>query len=202
MSVFSEDDDGFGVALSDCLINAFFIVAVMFVLQALLPHFEKDEAKKEAGVAPGRLCIELSWPTGLDADIDLWVRGPDNKIVGYSNKSSPLMDLLRDDLGAYQDPSPLNFEMVCSRELLKGNYTINAHYYHDRGAGPVEIPVTLALKFVDAQNNREDYKAAAVLKLPGEEITLIDFFLSPEGKLIPESMNNVFQPLRSAKVTP
>lgn len=197
MNIFNDEDgESFGIAGIDCLFNFAFIVVCLFALQSFLPHFEKEEANKEAGVAPGRMCIELSWPTGLDADIDLWVRGPDNKIIGYSNRSAPMMDLLRDDLGSFNDPSPLNFEMVCSRELLKGAYTINAHFFHDRGTIG-EIPLNLVVKFVDPKTGTDSVKATGVMKLPGDEITLIDFFLGPDGKMIPESMNNIFQALRT-----
>src|SRR4051812_22426659 len=99
-----EDDEGAFIALSDITLNLAFMALALFVLGMMLPHLKAEEDAKQKGITPGAMCFELSWPDGRDTDVDLWTKGPDGGIVGYSNRSSSLMDLLRDDMGKYADP--------------------------------------------------------------------------------------------------
>ena len=59
----------------------------------------------------GSVIFELYWSDKLDADLDLWVKGPNDSAVGYSNPSSLVFNLLRDDRGLTADHTPLNYEI-------------------------------------------------------------------------------------------
>lgn len=126
-------------------------------------------AENASAVPPGNVVIAITWPPG-DTDIDLWVTGPGEIVpVGYSNKGGLLFNLLRDDLGDRPDATPLNYENTYSRGIIAGEYIVNVHCYR--------CPVVPQKVDVEISINRGD-----------------------NGKgVMPNSMNNVFRPLRAAK---
>lgn len=204
MSRRKDGSAGGFVAYADVLFNAFFFVFGMFVLQSLLPHLKAQEEAAREGISPGKMCIQLFWNDSLNVDIDLIGRSPDGKIAMYSNKSVPMMDLLRDDLGTYNDPSGKNFETICSRVLAAGAWTWNAHYYanHESGDEP-DIALTLIVSFPqggDSVRSQPPIKVTGNLHQVGDEVTVLDFELDSSGKIIPNTINTVQQPLRSLGV--
>lgn len=194
-----EGDDDVFLAFTDVLANFAFMVAALFVLNMMLPHLKAEEEAKSQGVNAGNMCLELSWPDQKDVDIDLWVKGADNKTVGYSNRSTPLMDLMRDDLGKYSDPGDKNFEIVCTRALKAGTYTVNSHFFSDRDGGSADLPVTLIVSFnaMKGVASPQPIKATGSLRQVGSEITVLDFELDKDGKVIASSLNAIYQPVRS-----
>ena len=71
-------------------------------------------------VATSDVVIEITWPGDMDADVDLWVKAPDDIPVGYSNKGGAIFNLLRDDLGKTLDLSSINHESAYSRGVAAG----------------------------------------------------------------------------------
>ena len=71
--------------------------------------------------------FELFWDPNLDADIDLWVKGPNDGSVGYSKPSGLVFNLLRDDRGLVGDHTPLNYEISFTRGIIPGEYQANVH---------------------------------------------------------------------------
>ncbi len=193
-----KNDGKVWISWSDFL----FLFAMIFVFM-YMPHKKNDNQAIKDGVTAGKLCVELFWEDGKNIDLDLIGRGPDGKVAMYSNKSTPLMDLLRDDLGTYQNPSGRNFETICSRTLAEGEWTFNASYYGDHEPGPMpEMPIKLIVSFPigDAGvRTQPQIVVNNVLKQVGDEITVIDFYLDKNGVVVPGSLNSVFQPLRSSK---
>jgi hypothetical protein len=78
-----------------------FVLMTVLMMTVMNPPAKSSEA--DGVPAPGNVIIEAQWPDKLDADVDLWVQGPGDRPVGYSNKSGRLFNLLRDDLGRTQD---------------------------------------------------------------------------------------------------
>src|SRR4051794_34646124 len=125
-----EQDDA-GVVFRELITLALcgFIVCVVL----MLPHINAAKAARtaEGARAPGNVVIEASWPPDLDTDVDLWVQGPGDVPVGYSNKGGGLFNLLRDDLGHVMDVSGMNYETSYSRGVLPGEYVVNLHLYRN-----------------------------------------------------------------------
>ena len=90
-------------------------VAIVLLLLPWLNLKTRDELVQEP---VGSVIFELFWDPNLDADIDLWVKGPNDGSVGYSNPSGLVFNLLRDDRGLVGDHTPLNYEISFTREGL------------------------------------------------------------------------------------
>ena len=193
---FEQDDAGivFRDLLTLCLCG--FVVCLVLIM----PHIRPASAAKTADSSstPGNVMIEASWPPEVDADVDLWVQGPGDIPVGYSNKSGGLFNLLRDDLGHVLDVSGMNYEVSYSRGLLAGEYTVNLHLYRNLSKRtPVPAKVLVSVKR-DAQGPSQQILVTDIdLGREGQEITVFRFTLDGAGSLVPNSVNNLQRPLRS-----
>lgn len=164
----------------------------------LLPHINPPAQSSDA-IPPGNVVVSITWPEG-DTDVDLWVTGPGEITpVGYSNKGGVLFNLLRDDLGTMPDATPLNYENAYSRGVVAGEYVINVHCYRCPVL-PQQVDVEISVN--DGSEPGKGMKPVATTSVPlkahGEEKTALRFRLDPRGNVEPESMNNVFRPLRAA----
>lgn len=140
------------LAFVDLLFNLLVGFTSLFVIAFLLIN---PIAKNGVVDPPVRLMIEMDWDDNSLTDIDLYVRGPDNKIVYYSNKSNGYMTLKRDDIGAQSDTFIVNgevvkitrnYEITTMTALPDGDYVVNIHFYSRPGLTPdyedVNIRVT------------------------------------------------------------
>jgi hypothetical protein len=158
------------------------------------------KSSESAGVpAPGNVIIEAQWPDKLDADVDLWVEGPGDRPVGYSNKSGRLFNLLRDDLGRAQDMTDYNYEVAYSRGTPAGEYIVNLHMYRAIGVTfPVPVKIVASVK-ADANGPARQLVATTVeLRRENQELTALRFRLDSKGQLQPGSVNSLFKELRVA----
>jgi len=112
---------------------------MMLVLLILLPWINEAVRRADDLPADEEVVIEIRWPDGNPDDVDLWVRPPDGRPVGYSSKNGPNCDLLRDDLGSPGDPLQLNYEYVRCRSAADGEYVVNLHLYTSRSGAPVDV---------------------------------------------------------------
>jgi hypothetical protein len=136
--------------------------------------------------------VEVRWADETDVDIDLWVRAPDDRAVGYSNKSGEVFDLLRDDLGVRNDATQMNYEVAFSRGLPAGEYVINLHLYRDnQRLRPIEAVVVVSLRSADGAETRELLAHTVVLQHLGEELTVTRFSVDDEGQIIAGSFNDL-----------
>ncbi|TIW05633.1 MAG: hypothetical protein E5V74_02170 [Mesorhizobium sp.] len=188
-----------GIAWRDVLMNA--LIGFTFIISVLaLMITMKAKAEQEGAIPPGNLIVHAVWPSG-DTDIDLWVNGPGESVpVGYSNKGGLLWNLLRDDLGIQPDLTDINYEDAATRGVIGGEYTINVHCYR--------CPVLPQKVDIEASiNTGEPGKASlkvlatthVTLVSNGQEVTAMNFILRDDGTIEPNSLNQVFRPLRSAK---
>jgi len=150
----------------------------------------------ESAPSPGNLAITACWPEG-QIDIDLWAQAPgDPKPVGFSNRGSKTLNLLRDDLGTSNDLMPVNCENVFSRGLPDGEYVMNLHYYKGK---QTPVTVTVEIRVGDTGgNSQKSIEKTVSLVSEGQEITVVRFKLRG-GKIDPASVNHVYYPLRAAK---
>lgn len=178
------------------------LLGFLAIIVLLLPHLNPTgRADATNASVPGNVIVEITWPDHLDADIDLWVKAPDDVAVGYSNKGSLVFNLLRDDLGKTLDLSSINHETAYTRGIVSGEYVINAHAYRlDRKKpGPVRVQAVVSVK-----QESPDGKAAVrpllhtsvILRHHGEELTLARFTLTEDGTLLPGSVHSLYKRLR------
>ena len=174
-----------------------FILMTVLLIAVVNPPAKSSET---AGApAPGNVIVEAQWADRIDADVDLWVEGPGDAAVGYSNKSGRLFNLLRDDLGRAQDMTDFNYEVAYSRGTPAGEYVVNIHMYRGVGvAYPVAVKVVASLRR-DADGSAKQLVATTVeLRHENEELTALRFRLDAEGALVADSVNNLFKELRVA----
>jgi hypothetical protein len=187
-----EDSDTLQVDLYLALAGIF---AVLFLLAILL--INPIGAKKEATIlAPGSIIVEIRWPDNLSTDVDLWIKAPGEKPVGYSNKSAKVFNLLRDDLGTVRDLLQVNYENAFSRGIPGGEWVVNIHMYRNKeNVWPIPVSVQVSIQ----TNNRLEviYFTKAELSHDGEEITICRFRTTEKGKIIPNSLHHIPKQLRS-----
>jgi hypothetical protein len=172
-----------------------FVVCVVL----LLPHLNPPGAKTAENMEPpGNVIIEARWPDEFDTDVDLWVQGPGDVPVGYSNKGGALFNLLRDDLGRRGDATGLNYEVSYSRGVVDGEYTVNLHLYRNP-ARIVPIPVTVVTSV--KRNAKDSAKQILVSEIElgreGQETTVYRFDLDESGALVAGSVHSLQRPLRA-----
>ncbi|HEX2115029.1 MAG TPA: hypothetical protein VHM01_11545 [Alphaproteobacteria bacterium] len=195
--IFGDDDDN-GTVFRDVITLA--LCGFVAIVVLLLPHLNPPAQANvvEAVAAPGNVIVEIRWPDGSDADVDLWVQAPGDVPVGYSNKGGAIFNLLRDDLGRVGDPTNQNYEISFSRGLPPGEYTVNAHLYRNPSGRPVEVTMAISSKPNAQSSARPLLTTKLVLRREGEELTGFRFTLDENGRLQAGSAHNLYKPLRSA----
>ncbi|WP_027133514.1 hypothetical protein [Geminicoccus roseus] len=200
MDVFDErEDDAADTVFRDTIMLALagFVTVVMIVLAHVRPEAQAATSKDAASM-PGNVMIEAHWQGDLDADVDLWVQGPGDVPVGYSNKGGGLFNLLRDDLGKQMDLSEQNYEVSYSRGLLPGEYTVNLHLYRNRSSlQAIRVKVVTSVKKGQNKVSKQILVSDVAMNREGEERTVFRFRLDEEGRLIQDSVTTLFRPLRS-----
>jgi hypothetical protein len=188
---------GMNVSFRDML---FLLVFAYLVIGAIaLAHVARNDQEQSRGQAPpGNVIVEMLWDKTIDADVDLWVKGPGNVPVGYSNKSGMIFNLVRDDLGKSGDPNSMNYEISYGRGHWPGEYVVNAMLYRSRDH---KYPVGTQIK-VSLQNRqgqvRQVLQSNVDLAFEGQETTAFRFRLDEKGELVADSVNRIHQNLRSA----
>jgi hypothetical protein len=174
-----------------------FILMTVLLIAVVNPPAKSSET---AGAPPpGNVVIEVQWADAIDADVDLWVEGPGDGPVGYSNKSGRLFDLLRDDLGKAQDMTDYNYEVAYSRGAPAGEYVVNLHLYRGVGvAYPVAVKVVASLRQDTSGSGQPLVSTTVQLRHENQEVTALRFRLDGGGALVADSVNNLFKELRVA----
>jgi len=175
---------------------------VAYMAMAAMALIITSKITKIETVSPGNILIEMTWDRTKNADVDLWVQAPGERAVGYSNKSSVVFNLLRDDLGLSSDPESRNHELAVGRGLRPGEYIVNVHLYSVRSDLPFDARVTVTLdkKLHDQASSSIATVIAreqVTLTRNGEQLTAIRFTLDKNGDLVPGAFNKVFKDLRS-----
>jgi hypothetical protein len=156
-----------------------FLLGLATIIFAMIYHINPVGKKNEEEVkSPGQIIAELRWfPDDLNCDVDLWVQGPGDRPVGYSNLRGRTWNLLRDDLGhgsSYIDFLGLNYEHAYTRGMLPGEYTVNVHLYRcNLGPVPVKVQISMVMKNVKRMIHTSEF----VLSRQGEEVTVDRFTL-------------------------
>lgn len=161
------------------------LLMVLALVVLLVPPTPEAESKP-----PGNLAAEIRWPDGMDADVDLWLKSPDDKPVGYSRRAGKTWNLLRDDLGMVRDHLLLNFETGFSRGIPDGEYIVNVHLYSSRhGIEPVPVDVAIILSSPGI-SGMTILKTSVTIYNIGQEITVTRFTIR-DGRVLPESFHDL-----------
>ncbi len=165
---------------------------VVYMAMAALALIAARKITTEA-VTPGNVLFQLTWDTARLADVDLWVRAPDDQPVGYSHPSGRHCNLLRDDTGRPTDPESRNMELTVCRGTPDGEWIANVALYADRDG---VLPVSATLLVTMAGNNgiREIARRTINLSREGDEHTVVRFALHGQD-LVPDSINDLEMPL-------
>lgn len=181
-------------AQNDLLLTllACLLVAVMFIADV-----KKDSSPADAR-ATGNISVYVFWRDGIDLDIDTHVRGPGDSHVFFAHPSGAVWSLLRDDLGKINDGTDRNFENAATRGLPPGEYVINVGAY--RGAPelyPAEVSIEVRVKAHPERGGTPDLILAktVVLDRTGEEVTAFRFVTDSDGRVRPETINAIYQPI-------
>lgn len=196
-----ETDSGSGIAFRDVIFTALIVILVINFLLLIMPK-KPDEASNESDRSRGNIRVEVFWPDDMDVDIDLWGQSPGQPPIGYSNMQSPVMNLVRDDLGNYADITGINYEVMFSRGLPAGEWIFNIHWFGN-SAGVSEVPVNVIVTYRkdDGTNSKEKPTQISVQQIMltkvGQETTAIRFKLNADGDIIWDSLSSINKPIRS-----
>ena len=146
--------NSFLIPFFDIILNL--LLALSFILLLAILIINPTTIKEGDIIKKAEYMIIMDWDRKTDSDIDLWVMDPDGLISYFSNKDIGGLHLERDDLGNSDDsikkdgelvPNPENQEVVVFRQMKKGIYHVNVHFYGDRRpqANRPPVPVTITL---------------------------------------------------------
>ena len=183
-------------AWNDLLLTLF--AASIFLFAVFITQIQKtktDDARKDNAMT-GKVAVYCFWADGIDADVDLHLLGPDGVHIYYERMQGRFWSILRDDLGAVNDPAPRNFENAATRGLEAGSYVINLHAY--RGSADVypvsvDCEVRINPRADNPNQTPQVFRHAVILSGTGDEQTILSFAADSDGRVIPSSVSRMFQ---------
>ena len=123
------------LAFVDLLFNLLVGFTSMFIIAFLLINPVAKVGKIDP---PVELLITAKWDDDSGNDVDMWVKGPSGRAVGYTNKDEGYIVLNRDDLGFANEAVNVggvktrlrsNVEATEIRGIVPGRYVVNVHLY-------------------------------------------------------------------------
>jgi hypothetical protein len=183
----------------DLLLNLAVSFTFLFMLSQLLVN--PNKAQTTSSEREGTYIIEARWDDGADADVDLWVKAPNDERSGFFSRDVQTMSLLRDDLGNSNDwytnekgqavLNPINREEVTIRTPIAGNYIVNIHYFRKGVDGIPDKGVTVTVTLKRIKENIVISERKLIVKERGEEFTAFVFNLNDQ-----KEVTKVEQPAR------
>jgi len=188
------DDQNDGTVFRDVIMLA--LLGFVTIVIILLPHLNPP-TKAQDIASPGNIIVQATWATDANDDVDLWVKAPGDRPVGYSNKGGKTFNLLRDDIGLANSTDNSNYEVAFSRGAPAGEYIVNLHLYSLRsGSSPLKVMVEIQLRGSGSSLITIGKKQIS-LERNGQEVTVLRFRLDNKAHLIRSSVHNLPYPLRS-----
>ncbi|MES2006803.1 MAG: hypothetical protein V4436_01705 [Patescibacteria group bacterium] len=198
MLLYGEDSEkvGLNLATQDIWMNGTAAIAFLFILVAASVASRAAPAQDASlKLPPGTVSIETFWPNTIDADVDLWVKGPTGDPIGYSNKGGVNYNLERDDLGIRSADDPVNYENTKSRGLTVGVNCVNLHLFRNNSK-TYPVPVKVTVKIEKGENNTKSSAGPVLtsdvkLVAEGQELNIFCFIIDKDGN-IPEGEKGVY----------
>ncbi len=182
------------IGFTDLLFNILVGFAFLFIIAFLLI---KPEAKKEDFERRAEFVVVMEWDNDATGDIDLYVEDPTNKQVSFRYHNHNYMHLDKDDLGAMNDTVvnadgsistvKINREVVTIRGIIKGEYTINGHYYSARNydkINPKKPVITVRAELHKVNPYSIMWVGEKKFTHRGQEETFLRFRLDKDGKVL------------------
>jgi len=201
---FDDGNNDSSISFRDVMMGMMGLLAAIVVLLILQPR-EPNKATDQQQHSRGNIRVEVMWPDSYNVDIDTWGKAPNNRPVGYSNRSGLVLNLVRDDLGRFTDIGNHNYETMFSRGLPAGEWVFNVHWFSNTDK-VVTVPVRVVITITkdDSYNSKSKPKQVVATNLTlnyvGQEKTVIRFKLDKNGNIVKNSMTSLFKPLRSARM--
>jgi len=183
------------IGFTDLLFNILVGFAFLFIIAFLLI---KPEAKKEDFERRAEFVVVMEWDNDASGDIDLYVEDPTNKQVSFRYHNHNFMHLDKDDLGAMNDTVVnadgstttinINREVVTIRGIIKGEYTINGHYYSIRSYDKInkrKPVITVRVELHKVNPYTIAWVGEKEFTHRGQEETFLRFRLDENGKFLP-----------------
>lgn len=166
---------------------------IMLMVLVLLPH--KPELDIEDDARAGDLVVQIWWTECSRTDVDLWVKSPGDRPVGYSRLRGVHVSLLRDDVG--HDEGCERWELASSRTLTDGEWIVNVHLYGDIGEhAPIPVRVSIWYRTTGSVK-RPIWSGSVDLVRIGQELTAARWSMD-RGALTPGSLHHSPIALRAA----
>lgn len=172
------------LAFVDLLFNLLVGFTSLFIIAFLMIN---PIAKDGEVTPPVRLFVEIEWDADINKDIDLFVRGPDNRTVFFGRKDNGYITLERDDLGWMSDTYVINgretivrrnYEIANFSDLPPGEYIIAVFYYSQSGP-PIDIKTNVRT----ISPHRVVYQGVSEGLTARTERTVVSFVVDENGKV-------------------
>jgi len=183
------------IGFTDLLFNILVGFAFLFIIAFLLI---KPEAKKEDFNRRAEFVVVMEWDNDASGDIDLYVEDPTGKQVSFRYHNHNYMHLDKDDLGAMNDTVvnadgsistvKINREVVTIRGIIKGEYTVNGHYYSLRSydkINPKKPVITVRVELHKVNPYSIMWVGEKTFNHRGQEETFLRFRLDKDGNILP-----------------
>lgn len=182
-------DYGCNTSFLDLLFNMLLAFTALFVLSFALINRKTQENKNT--ITKAEFLITVTWPEGLQDDIDTWVEDPNANLVWFQKKESEFIHLDRDDQGNVNDTVKMpdgtevinldNREVVTIRKFIEGEYTVNVHWFRRRQAEIKPVEVTVNIEKLNPYSLVA--KKKVVLENEGDEKTVVRFNVNKVGEV-------------------
>jgi hypothetical protein len=177
------------LAFTDLLFNLLIGFTSLLLIAFLLINPIAEEGKIDPR---SEFIITSSWDDESGIDIDLWVKGPDKTIVGFSAKDGGYMVLERDDLGDANDTIQLNGETITIERnletlsinaIIPGEYVVTVHNFSTtRESANEEYPTLVTIDIMDMHPFSLDMSRSVKVKFK-EEVSVFSFMVDNDGNI-------------------
>ncbi len=177
------------LAFTDLLFNLLIGFTSLLLIAFLLINPIAEEGKIDPR---SEFIITSSWDDESSIDIDLWVKGPDDTIVGFPSKDGRYMVLERDDLGDTNDLIQLNgdtiliqrnLETLSINAIVPGEYIVTVHNYSTSVNNEnEEYPTPVTIDIMDMNPFSLDMSRSVKVRVK-EEVPVFSFMVDEDGNI-------------------
>jgi len=195
------------LAFTDLLFNLLIGFTSLLLIAFLLINPIAEEGKIDPR---SEFIITSSWDDDSAIDIDLWVKGPDDTIVGFPSKDGRYMVLERDDLGDTNDLIQLNgdtiliqrnLETLSINAIVPGEYIVTVHNYSTSVSNEnEEYPTPVTIDIMDMNPISLDMSRTVKVRLK-EEVSVFSFMVDEDGNIY-DMNDQIDVKIRPEKGTP
>lgn len=164
------------------IVDLLFILLLIFISLFFLSFAMVNEPKEKEDQAKNdnNILVTMRWNT--DNDMDLWLRLPDGRHVGYNNRDEPPAHLDVDVVAwrKYRRPDNTEYtienneEIITIRDTLEGEYVVNVHYYSAHRIDPMQ-PIEVEIMVQDVENGKIVYADSKKINMTQKETNFLRF---------------------------